>query len=140
MPALLARALHSDWQPTVAWSRVFELFVLLPCQAPWSRCAPRSGYGIVSALAEFACLYCIQADGEDGSAAADYSTGFVTDRLDIAPQQWTNGYLVGVDSMFLGVDGSGTAVSGNVDIAIVLECTLESATQASATALALSQQ
>ena len=78
---------------------------------------------------------------EDGSsAAADYSTGFVTDRLDVAPQQWRNGYLVGVDSMFLGIDGSGTATSGNMDVAIVLECTLETATQATATALALSQQ
>ena len=77
---------------------------------------------------------------EDGSAAADFSTGFTTDRQDIAPQHWRNGYLVGVDSMFLGIDGNTTATSGNVSVSIVLECTLESATQASATALALSQQ
>lgn len=77
---------------------------------------------------------------EDGSASADFSTGFTTDRQDIAPQDWTNGYLVGVDSMFLGIDGNGTATSGNVVVSIVMECTLESATQASATALALSQQ
>ena len=77
---------------------------------------------------------------EDGSASADFSTGFTTDRQDIAPQNWKNGYLVGVDSMFLGIDGNGTATSGNVVVSIVMECTLETATQASATALALSQQ
>ena len=77
---------------------------------------------------------------EDGSASADFSTGFVTDRMDIAPQHWRNGYLVGVDSMFLGIDGNGTATSGNIVVSIVLECTLENATQATATALALSQQ
>ena len=77
---------------------------------------------------------------EDGSAAADFSTGFVTQDMDVAPQDWKNGYLVGVDSMFLGIDGNGTATSGNISVAVVMECTLESATQASATALALSQQ
>jgi hypothetical protein len=77
---------------------------------------------------------------EDGSASADFSTGYTTDRQDVAPQDWRNGYLVGVDSMFLGIDGNGTATSGNVVVSIVMECTLESATQASATALALSQQ
>ena len=77
---------------------------------------------------------------EDGSASADFATGFTSRAQDIAPPHWTNGYLVGVDSMFLGIDGNGTATSGNVTVSIVLECTLESATQASATALALSQQ
>ena len=77
---------------------------------------------------------------EDGSASADFATGFTTDRQDIAPQDWKNGYLVGVDSMFLGIDGNGTATSGNIVVSIVMECTLETATQASATALALSQQ
>ena len=77
---------------------------------------------------------------EDGSASADFATGFTTDRQDIAPQDWKNGYLVGVDSMFLGIDGNGTATSGNIVVSIVLECTLETASQSSATALALSQQ
>ena len=53
---------------------------------------------------------------------------------------WTNGYLVGVDSIFLGADSSATWDSGDVDISIILECTLENATQANSTALALSQQ
>ncbi len=59
---------------------------------------------------------------------------------DINPQSWRNGYLVAVDSMFLGVDDTGTMTSGEVVVAIVMECTLETATQASSTALALSQQ
>jgi hypothetical protein len=59
---------------------------------------------------------------------------------DANPQEWTQGYLVGVDSIFLGADSSATWDNGDVDISIILECTLETATQASSTALALSQQ
>ena len=77
---------------------------------------------------------------EDGSAAADFSTGFATHDFDVAPQMFTNGYLVGVDSLFLGVDQSTALTSGNLKVAYVLECTLESATQANSVALALSQQ
>ena len=77
---------------------------------------------------------------EDGSAAADYATAFVTQDMDVAPQAWTNGYLVGVDSMFLATKAVGAITSGNVTVSIVLECTLESATQANSVALALSQQ
>ena len=76
----------------------------------------------------------------DGSATADFATNNWQQDLDIGPQQWTNGYLIGVDSMFLGVDLYGALDSGEVKVAIVLECTLETATQASSTALALSQQ
>ena len=60
--------------------------------------------------------------------------------VDQNPQEWRNGYLIGVDSIFLGADSSATWDSGDVDISVVLECTLETATQASSTALALSQQ
>lgn len=59
---------------------------------------------------------------------------------DVNPQQWSNGYLVGVDSMYLAADTAGTVSSGECIVSIVIECTLENATQASATALALSQQ
>jgi hypothetical protein len=59
---------------------------------------------------------------------------------DMNPQVWTNGYLIGVDSIFLAGDSSATWDSGDVDITVVMECTLENATQASSTALALSQQ
>jgi hypothetical protein len=53
---------------------------------------------------------------------------------------FTNGYLVGVDSLFLAVKQSTALTSGNLKVAYVLECTLESATQANSVALALSQQ
>ena len=54
-------------------------------------------------------------------------------------QDWQNGYLVGVDSLFLGADSSATWDSGDIDVIIVMECTLENATQSSALALSLSQ-
>ena len=63
-----------------------------------------------------------------------------TESQDIGPQSWRNGYLVGVDTLFLGAEVGGTVSSGDAVVSIVIECTLETATQASATALALSQQ
>jgi hypothetical protein len=59
---------------------------------------------------------------------------------DANPKEWTGGFLVGVDSIFLGADSSATWDSGDIDVTVVLECSLENATQASSTALALSQQ
>jgi hypothetical protein len=76
----------------------------------------------------------------DGSATADFATQFATHDFDVAPQDFTQGYLVGVDSLFLAVNQNGTFASGNVKVAYVLECTLEPATQANSVALALSQQ
>lgn len=67
-------------------------------------------------------------------------TIFVGEAPDVNPQNWRNGYLVGVDSLFLGSKDSNALDSGALTIGVVLECTLETATQASATALALSQQ
>ena len=64
----------------------------------------------------------------------------MSESSNIGPQHWTNGYLIGVDSLFLAADGLITVDSGAIYISIVLECTLENATQASSTALALSQQ
>ena len=73
-------------------------------------------------------------------ASGDYKTSFATQDYDMNPRDFKNGYLVGVDSMFLGTDCSQVLTSGNYTVEIILECTLENATQASATALALSQQ
>jgi len=64
----------------------------------------------------------------------------MSDRADVMPQNWTNGYLIGVDSIFLGSEMGGTLSGGDATVSVILECTLETATQASATALALSQQ
>lgn len=62
----------------------------------------------------------------------------VSESLDIAPQEWTGGYLVAVESIFLGVDQS---IASMVDeVTIVLECTVETMTAAASMALALSQQ
>jgi hypothetical protein len=57
--------------------------------------------------------------------------------LDVGPQHWTDGYLVAVEQLYLGVDQ--TFNFGN-SVSIVLECTVETMTQAAAMALALSQQ
>ena len=73
-------------------------------------------------------------------AAGDYKTSFATQDYDMNPSDFDMGFLVGVDSLFLSVDQSVDLTSGNVDVGIILICTLENATQASATALALSQQ
>ena len=83
----------------------------------------------------------IQFYGDPAGASGDNAHGIsATHDLDVGPQMWRNGYLVGVDTMFLGAEAGGTITSGDSVVSIVLECTLESATQASATALALSQQ
>lgn len=60
--------------------------------------------------------------------------------MDVNPQEWRNGYLVGVDALYLGAEAGGTVASGDSVVSVVIECTLETATQASSTALALSQQ
>jgi len=75
---------------------------------------------------------------EDGSAAADFATGFATQDFDVAPQKFEKGMLIGVDTLFLGVDQSATT-GNDVRVAYVLECTLENATQANSIALSLSQ-
>jgi len=64
----------------------------------------------------------------------------MSESADINPQMWKNGYLVGVDSLFLRADQTGTFGGGALSLYIVMECTLETATQASSVALALSQQ
>jgi len=83
------------------------------------------------------CSGSLQAFGNPNSTA--YGVG-ISEDSDINVADFTNGYLVGVDSIYLSTALSGTMTSGGVDCAVVLECTLETATQASSTALALSQQ
>jgi hypothetical protein len=57
--------------------------------------------------------------------------------LDVGPQDWTDGYLVAVEQLYLGVQQSFNHLNS---VSIVLECTVETMTQAAAMALALSQQ
>lgn len=70
-----------------------------------------------------------------GNGVAD-STSEAFDNL---PQLWTNGYLVAVDTMYLGGQAT-TSWYENVSVTIVCECTVETMSQAAAMALALSQQ
>ena len=61
------------------------------------------------------------------------------DQFDNLPQLWTNGYLIAVDTMYLGGQAS-EYWEGDVVVSVTMECTVETMTQAAAMALALSQQ
>ena len=63
----------------------------------------------------------------------------VSHDLDNLPQLWTNGYLVAVDSIYLG-GAATTDWNEEVYCTVTMECTVESMSQAAAMALALSQQ
>jgi hypothetical protein len=62
----------------------------------------------------------------------------LTDFADLSPDQWRGGYLVAVESIFLGTDSVSNAICDNVTV--VLECTVETMTASASMALALSQQ
>lgn len=64
----------------------------------------------------------------------------LNDEFDVAPQHWTNGYLIGVEQMYLSGRATTTGWAEDVIVSLVMECTSETMTQASAMALALSQQ
>jgi len=64
---------------------------------------------------------------------------FTSDAFDMSPQHWTNGYLVGVEQIYLGGAAS-TGFAEDVYVSVVLECTVETLSQSAAMALALSQQ
>ena len=64
----------------------------------------------------------------------------VTEALDIAPQHWTRGYLVGVEAIYLGVDSSVSTSMNMASCQIVMECSVETLSSSAAMALALSQQ
>jgi len=64
----------------------------------------------------------------------------MNDEFDVAPQHWTNGYLIGVEQMYLSGRTTTSGWQENIVVSLVMECTSETMTQASAMALALSQQ
>lgn len=64
---------------------------------------------------------------------------FEADVKDMMPQSWSKGYLIGTDALYLGIDADQNPTAGAYDVCIVLECTLETATQSNSVALALSQ-
>jgi hypothetical protein len=63
----------------------------------------------------------------------------IDDSFDVGPQNWRNGYVVGVEALYVGTQTVGTNFTGGT-IELVLECTAESMTPSQAMALALSQQ
>lgn len=70
---------------------------------------------------------------------AEMTTGQLTmEGSDLNLQEWTNGYLIGVESIYLGGEQSGLVA--NTRVSIVLECTVETLSQSGAMALSLSQQ
>jgi len=79
-------------------------------------------------------VWAFNADGSSAVPATAYEA-------DMLPQEWTNGYLIAVESLQLGARATTNwAASANVTVSVVLECTVETLTQAAAMALALSQQ
>ena len=78
----------------------------------------------------------IQAGGVTGGT----ENAYVSQSMDIAPQHWTNGYLVGVEQIYLGVDSNNASALGLTSCSIILECTVETLSSSAAMALALSQQ
>ena len=71
---------------------------------------------------------------------ANGSITAVSETNDLMPQDFENGYLVAVDSIFLGIDQNIASDLGEVKAELILECTVETLTQSAAMALALSQQ
>ena len=63
----------------------------------------------------------------------------VSHDFDVAPQHWTNGYLIGTEQIYLGGSAS-TGWQGDQYVTIIMECTVEKLTKGAAMALALSQQ
>jgi len=75
----------------------------------------------------------------DTSTAGNVSAGFeVGDRVD---QQWSDGFLIAVESIFLrAFAGAGAQLStGDAKVSLILECVVETLNEKSAMALALSQ-
>jgi len=73
-----------------------------------------------------------------GGAPGTAGTQMLSERINIGPQNWTNGYLVGVEQIYVACDQSMALFSGK--FSVVLECTVETLSSSAAMALALSQQ
>lgn len=64
---------------------------------------------------------------------------FVSQHTDVGPDMFENGYLIATENIFLGLDLQ-AALGTDTSVAVIMECTVETMSQASAMALALSQQ
>jgi len=74
------------------------------------------------------------------SSDANSNVTFISNLEDVGPQDWKNGYLIGVENLYLGANLSQTFTTGDVTISFVAECTMETLTKEAAISLALSQQ
>lgn len=72
----------------------------------------------------------------------DASTGnrfsFISQDSDVGPERYENGYLIATENLYLGLSLQNIGEVTSVDI--IMECTVETMSQAAAMALALSQQ
>ena len=75
----------------------------------------------------------------NNTSTADRVT-FMNESLDLNPQEWSGGYLIGVDQIYLGAQGHADPPNGSVTITVVMECVSETLSKEAAMALALSQQ
>lgn len=65
---------------------------------------------------------------------------YVSQDLDVAPQSWNQGYLIGVEQIYLGGRRTNLGWAEDVVVSIIMECTSETLSKEAAMALALSQQ
>jgi len=129
---------------------------ILSVQTMWSDATGRSVgiNGNDSAVSQFQLLTQTQADIVLASDKAVICTGRVnafndqglahlpsgvSEAMDLNPTDFRNGYLVGVETLYLG-GSSTTDWTSNQHITCILECTTEKMTSKSAMALSLSQQ
>lgn len=73
-------------------------------------------------------------------SSSDGVPSYVSDSLDVAPQHWLRGYLIGVESIYLSGQKTLLGWKEDVVISLVMECSSESLTKEAGMALALSQQ
>jgi hypothetical protein len=74
----------------------------------------------------------------DVQANAASEVVLLSDAVDLSPQHFTKGYLVGVEQIYIGFDQSVATMCDGAEI--ILECTVETLSSSAAMALALSQQ
>lgn len=79
----------------------------------------------------------VVSSGSLAIATGNQEVVMMSEALNIAPQNWTKGYLVAVEQIYLGVDQTFDHCDR---VSIVMECTVETLSQSAAMALALSQQ
>jgi len=75
--------------------------------------------------------------GTVGGLQTNYAT--ISDTYDVAPQDWTNGYLIGVDTLYLSIYQDSQMGPDENRVSICMECVSEKLSKAAGMALALSQ-